>query len=159
MEKYFHVSSRHVLIGDLIQPGQFGRSIENVNCEIFHRNETRSALTFFYECLLEKSRLERFPDKPSRLECVFLWTSLHDAIWFRDTLKRGKPIYEVAPVASGNPTHFADIDRTSLLKDPDMKGARLAMARADEYWSHQPDTNARIEVLMPHPVRVAAAAG
>lgn len=104
---------------------------------------------------MEKARQSRFPDKPSRLNCIFLWRNVDDAQWFRLNQRYdGAPIYRVTLESSPNARHEADINMAALMGTVDIRGLEQVLNRADAYWSHQPHEGARVEVLVNVPVKV-----
>ncbi len=108
----FHVSANIYEEGHRIETGQFGRAVKNFRPGGPMPNENDIKILLF-EVALEASRLAMEPPlQPSRLNCVFAYGSLPDAVRFRDQYRIGGHIYEVVPVGE-NPPLLRDASRLS----------------------------------------------
>lgn len=140
---FFHVVNAMLEEGSVILPGNWGR------CLRLYTGRDASAM-LYREHVLEQIRTEAFPDKPSRLNCIFLLRTLAEAVRFRDSYTPLGVIYEVSVNTPHGSMHFGDYnfaERTSNIKF--MEGMPKL---AREYWSIlQSDT---VEVLFPGSVTV-----
>lgn len=99
----YHVSENEYEVGHRIETGQYGRMIKE-----FRPGGPMPSPEFInillFEVALEASRVSLAkPIQPSRLDCVFAYGSLQDAIRFRDQRRAGAHIYEVAPLGDNPP--------------------------------------------------------
>lgn len=89
---WYHVSPRPLTDGQVLEPGQWGRQLHQMM-------NTPGAGTFVlaWELALEAAR-QMVGQPVARHSCVYVWSTLHDAVRFRQTLRTGANIYEVSPV-------------------------------------------------------------
>lgn len=117
-ETYFHLAPISISPGSVIEPGNFGRIMRETQWK--HGQYNR-------EYALEQVRIDQFADLPSRLNCVFAFAELADAVSF----KRFEPgfqrnlIYVVAPIDEAMPVFFAPIRlvdgwASNVKTDPDI---------------------------------------
>lgn len=136
--RYFHVAPMMLGEGSIIQPGNWGRVLR------MNRGYNVSP-ALFREYVLEQIRAGEFPDKPSRLNCLFLLTSLEEATLYRDTLHQTDLVYEVAINIADTAVHFGDYNFGGQGTSVQLLEGMLELAR--KYWSVEPTHS--IEVLFP----------
>jgi len=147
----FHVSVLVYADGDRIETGRFGQSVKNFRPGGPMPNEN-DINTLLFEVALESSRVSMDrPPQPSRLNCVFAYGSLQDAIRFRDQRRAGGHIYEVEPIGD-NPPLLRDASRLAgeITNNPYAIGYSEA---ARNYWQRT-DHAFDPELLYDCPLRV-----
>lgn len=137
---YYHVSPIILGEGSIIMPGNWGRVLK------FHENATPVALR---EYILELVRLTRYPDKPSRLNCVFVLETLDEAKRYREAHALLNIIYQVAIDTSELPIHRGNYDFTAPFGP---KFVDRLHQLAEQYWAELREQC--IEVLIPAPVTI-----
>jgi hypothetical protein len=99
---FFHCNSTPLEPGSIIKFGNWGRIIKNVGWQ--HN-------LAFREAVFEDIREREFADKPSRMNCSFIFDSHQIAELYR-RMDMGRAatmiVYEVEPVTPGAPRHSAD---------------------------------------------------
>ncbi|WP_192936339.1 hypothetical protein [Sinorhizobium meliloti] len=110
---YFHVSDKDWQAGDVIHPGNYGRSIiENSQPSIIVNvaglQISPLVRNLMWESALEASRIAWVPGAPSRASVVFLSETLALARRFRDKFKDDHKIFRVAPVDDNANRHQGD---------------------------------------------------
>lgn len=140
---FFHVMNAMLEEGSVILPGNWGRSLA-----LYTGNDANGML--YREHVLEHVRATEFPDKPSRLGCIFLLRTLPEAIRFRNAFNRLGVIHEVSINTSHGAMHFGDYNFAERIANIQFMEGMPKLAR--EYWSVvQSDT---VEVLFSGPVTV-----
>lgn len=140
---FFHVVNAMLEEGSVILPGNWGR------CLRLYTGRDANAL-LYREHVLEQVRTEAFPNKPSRLSCIFLLRTLAEAIRFRDSYTPLGVIYEVSVTTPHGSLHFGDYNFAERIQNLQFLEGMPKLAR--EYWSVvQSDT---VEVLCPGSVTV-----
>lgn len=151
---YFHVSEKSWEIGEVIEPGNFGRRIVHVTQPSHIVNQPGTEVgpfvrTMMWEAALEASRMAYAPSAPSRSAVVFLSESLELARRFRDRFKQGHSIFSVIPITDIAPSHKGDF---SVFEDVPEPFFNVIAARSRQYWVNQ--TPAIPEILWAGPVAV-----
>ena len=119
---YFHLSGVPLANNSIIEPGNWGRVIR-------HRSWCHPLA--IREMALEAARLERFQNKPSRLDCAFVFVDLGEAKWFRNHNQGFEVniLYEIQ-LATPEPEPFiANTNRVNPLPTD-----QLNPHWADAYW-------------------------
>lgn len=91
MKKYYWLGSYPLASGSIVEPGNWGRIINLYNIQ-----NAQSAFVAAKEFIFENIRVETYPERPSRLSCLFLCEDLASAKDFQE--KNGRIndiIYEV----------------------------------------------------------------
>ncbi|MDR6757182.1 hypothetical protein J2Y48_002478 [Mycoplana sp. BE70] len=83
----FYVTSRNLVPGSIIQPGNWGTVIKQYG---------KAHLRYADEMRFEEIRDSEFPSKPSRLTSNFLCARREDADWYQQAAHPDDAIYEVA---------------------------------------------------------------
>lgn len=100
MAIYFHLAPTLLAPGSIIEPGNFGRIVllHGLNHQQYRR-----------EIQYEEARKTRFPDRPSRLACLFAFVTQEEAELFQRTIPGfgANVLYEIENNEQ-NP-HVADI--------------------------------------------------
>ncbi|QUE90452.1 DUF2441 domain-containing protein [Pseudomonas sp. SCA2728.1_7] len=143
--RYFHVAPILLGEGSIIEPGNWGRILK-----LYRGNAVNSVLGREY--VLEQIRASEFPDKPSRLNCIFLLRTLREAVRYRDSESHLGLIYEVAVNTANAEVHFGDYDFGGAVSVIQFLEGMPEVAR--KYWTEQP-TNT-VEILFPGPAVVVA---
>ena len=137
---FYHVAPNILGEGSVIMPGNWGRML------MMH-DELNP--TLFREHVFELVRLKYFPEKPSRLNCVFAVETLEEAIRYRNVHHLTGLIYEVCVDDRNVALHRGHYNFSVR---PDYKFPQGIHDLANRYWSEVP--NECIEVLIQAPVRV-----
>lgn len=142
MPRFFHVAPTLLSPGSVILPGNWGRIL---------RVYSQANDVLFREYVLEETRKSKFPEKPSRLNAVFLLETFEEALWYKNNLASTNLVYEVDAETEGIVIHRGDYTRVGPVNQPILD----AVPRyAEEYWSRVPTE--RIEVVFPNAVTVVA---
>ncbi len=141
MPTYFHVAPMLLGPGSTILPGNWGRLLHThaqVNPNLFR------------DVVMEYIRATNYPDKPSRLNCVFLLESLEEAMKYRNSHAPTNNIYEVRGEA-GTSIHRASYEIVNQGNAPVLQHMQHC---AEAYWSVVPMEN--VEILFAGQVTVVA---
>lgn len=138
---FFHLAPIPLSIGSQILPGNWGR---------IKRMEKNGSDKLFREYVIERVRERSFPSKPSRMNCVFAFVDIQEAVRFRaaNGAFEYSLIYRIA----------ADVDRSSIhyanYNFPAVGNSALEYFEelARTYWSEEPKEC--VEVLIPAPVTI-----
>lgn len=161
MAAYFHVSPKTWSVGEVIEPGHYGRTTLNTSDGQINPTPDKDgspgvpvgiAFILMRETAVEAARRAGHPGAPSRLNCVFVTTTIEDARAFRDRFRPGAHLFEVnviddCPRHSGN---FEAITRPT-------RGAPYVPTFAEmavSYWRDQPTGPGLVEILIGGPVTV-----
>jgi hypothetical protein len=153
MPDFFHVGPPGYLIGNIIQPGNWGHE-----ALAFHARgrrglkEESDAIKLMWEAALEAARLVRFPDAVSRLDCIFACFGEEEARAFRDQFRPDHKIYRVELVDPETPVTIGDYSAIAEAEPGPYVEAAARMAAS--YWNA---TRPRFpEALIGGAVRVTA---
>jgi hypothetical protein len=125
MEEYFLLCSYILSTGSKVEPGNWGRMLKLYK-------PSMNVVNPYREQIYEKIRQQNFPNRPSRLECIFLCETEEEAKLFKERTGRiFDLIYKVRIVDTEKPIFRADWDKVKFA-DPDDTGA--LEKRAYEYW-------------------------
>jgi hypothetical protein len=142
---YFHVAPILLAPGSLVLPGNWGRIL---------RLYTQANDVLFRESALENFRQSKCPEKPSRLNSVFLLETLEEAIWYRNNNSSTSLIYEVNISTSDAVIHRGNYTKVGPVNIPLLEHMPLY---AESYWSSVPVD--KIEIVCPVPVTIIAQRG
>ena len=131
---FFHIAPMLLGAGSVILPGNWGRVLKLY---------TNANDVFYREHILETIRANEYPDKPSRLNALFVLDSFEEAQRYLNINNRTGLIYEVAVDVNVSTIHRANYNiptsNFNLLECmPDV---------ARKYWGEIPTEN--IETLIP----------
>lgn len=101
---FFHGASVLLEIGSVILPGNYGRMIKTA----YPVAPNGSPMQPYREAIFEYARLALAPQKPSRLNSVFVCDSLPEAVAFRNAAQPNNVIYEVEALGDISDSHVAD---------------------------------------------------
>jgi len=112
--------------------------------------QSRPSVVLYREYVLESMRAREFPDKPSRLNCVFAFPSIDHAATFVSLNPDfgSHRLYEVTTEALNSSLHYAD--HYFPPEYPGFLDHIEEMVR--KYWTEQPLD--RVEILIPAAVTV-----
>jgi hypothetical protein len=104
--------------------------------------------TAYMEVVYEEIRAAEFPERPSRLDCVFLLDAEEGAEQFRRAVRNGKGAILICDIEAGEPfradmNHICPAD----VHSPDVGREKMVEA-ARVYWSGELAADARTEVLV-----------
>lgn len=100
------------------------------------------------EAIFELVRRSEFPHLPSRMQSMFAWCDLQDALTFRDSCAVPHKIYRVKS------EHTFVADQNLLYLGGSVIGS-YELAR--KYWSGETSRNAKLEAVIPLPAIVGEA--
>src|SRR5690349_12766934 len=109
MPNFFHVADPGLRVGEIIQPGKWGR--ETLAFAQRGRRgiqQDSDAINLIWEAALEAARIVRFPEATSRLDCVFACFREEDARAFRDRFRPDHKIYGVELINPATPVTIGD---------------------------------------------------
>jgi hypothetical protein len=146
MNSYFHFAPILLAPGSIIEPGNFGRII---------RQQGEAHRLYRREMIYDEFRNKQFPDRPSRLQCVFCFPTLEEAELCRTHINgyAESILYEVQ---SDDPNpHLADMNNGVQHFETPIFDANV-ITYYWRGWTRSPDPRAAVlrEVLLRHPVTV-----
>ncbi|HET7832317.1 MAG TPA: DUF2441 domain-containing protein [Gallionella sp.] len=143
--RYFYCYSLPLEVGSIIRPGNWGRILRT-----YTPQSPQNPWLLTRELAFELARIKNYPNKPSRLDCLFICLNEGDLNEFRTASNRPFDLmYEVELVNPDAPSHIGDwtianiqsTDNISIFED-----------RANAYWQ---DNNAiKQEFLTLSPIRI-----
>ena len=143
MKKYlYHFSPILLGIGSIIDKGNWGRIIKKYT-------DKNANSVLFREIILEMIRSEYYPDKPSRLDCIFLLPDIQSAWRYRNLVANWNVIYEVE-INTALKTHLGDYQKVLPVNQPLFQNTPEF---AHNYWTKDPHIDC-IEILYPSSVIV-----
>jgi len=116
---YFHFSSVEHEIGTVLKPGHWGTTLDSsrywepVLGQQFSIEAFREPWRLASEAILEITRSNEFPSKPSRLNCVFVLEGMPAVEFCRSYLGGNPRLYEVELVNPAASTVAADFSLLS----------------------------------------------
>lgn len=138
----YHVSPILLGVGSTIQKGNWGRIIKKYT-------DKNANSTLFREYILEMVREEHHPEKPSRLDCIFLLPDLQSAWNYKRLMADWNIIYEVE-IDPTLVTHSGDYQKVIPMNTPLL---HQTPQFAHSYWTVEPNPNF-IEILYPDSVTI-----
>lgn len=152
MTSYFHVAPNLLAIGSVILPGNWGRIIK------LYKPNNSNLILLYRETMLEHIRATEFPDKPSRLESLFLLPSLDEARRYQQGNAQSGVIYEVQVDANAFDAHYGSYSfhlpptlpihgggQLALPSVLDVEGYYAGMPKiARSYWGEAPTKDVEI---------------
>lgn len=148
----FHVAPIPLGVGSVIEPGNFGRLMKtNPTGSFFAHRES------IYECI----RLKEAPEKPSRLDAIFLLPSEEDARAYQAQFDTRGIIYEVELLNKEARWHASLVDFVivSHTNTPQIPVGQVEEA-ARRYWRYEStegmgvNATGTAEVIVASPVRL-----
>jgi uncharacterized protein DUF2441 len=146
----YHVSKAQLSVGQVLQPGEWGRTTRQFRKGGRALTEIGDAVILAWESSLETARRVLVPNAPSRFDCVFTCQAMQGAVAFRRRFRPQANIYEVETVSTTSPTFTGDYD---LITDTGHAPfVDTWVEKAILYWTSKPQGIA--EVLIKGEVRV-----
>lgn len=144
VQKYYWLCSYPLKEGSIVSSGNWGRILSQYNQQNCHFGNVAR------EYIFEKVRLEKFPEKPSRLKSTFLCESLEKAKQFKQEANRVFDlIYEVEIIGNQSTIYRAD---WQLANFPQIFTIEIIEKQAEDYWNGNNITNA--EILTENEIKV-----
>ena len=123
---FYHAAPLILKPGSIIKKGNWGRIIS-----LYDNVSITQKTIFFRESVLEQVRATEFPDKPSRLNCVFTSSSEIDAIRYIQFNNKFNLLYEVKICTPDCKYHIGNWSKVEPANPMD----HLAMVEtARNYW-------------------------
>jgi hypothetical protein len=156
MPDFFHVAPPGLRVGEIVQPGHWGRETLAFAARgrrgIQHDSD---AINLIWEAALEAGRLVRFPEAVSRLDCVFACFREEVARAFRDRFRSDHKLYRVELVDPDTPVTIGDYG--AITEAEPGPYVEMAARIAASYWNA---TQPRFpEALIGGAVKVTAIVG
>ena len=121
---FYHISKKPLELGTNLLNGQYGKYIQSP------RLKQSNYPQYIKEEVFERVRLNKFPDAPSRFNCVFLFQDLISAKFFNSSWNKYKSyLYEIE-VLNGKP-YLVEMD----LLECNGRDYSTIEACAEKYWS------------------------
>lgn len=137
--EYYLLCSYPLSPGSIIEPGNWGRMLN-----LYTPNQNLAGA--YREQIYEKIRMASFPDKPSRLECIFLCETLEEATSFRNETQRIFDIIYKVKLVDSSATIFRTDWKNIGFNPPENTHSLEIKAR--EYWGHSgSDDIQHVEIL------------
>ncbi len=123
--EYFLLCSYLLAQGSIIEPGNWGRTLR-----LYSGDKNMNMSNPYKEQIYEKVRQDNFPDKPSRLECLFLCETIEESKLFKERNNRiFDLIYKVRLNDESKATFRADWEKVKFVDIDSIESI------AHEYWS------------------------
>ena len=136
-EQYYYCYSLPLEPGSIIKPGNWGRIINTYTPE-----SSPNSWLFSRELIFEQIRLSEFPEKPSRLESIFLCLDEATIKEFKIATNRNLDIiYKVELVDSGEPQHTGDYTLADIQRNDNFFSLK---EKAIKYWKGEGITKAEL---------------
>lgn len=143
--------------GAILKPGDFRqRMMDKIvlrleEGEVIAPDPAETGVTMM-ELAWEVVRLREFPDRPSRLDCLYLWEREAKARDFHSRRPWPTGLYEVE-VIECHRVFVADMNLISYFEEPETVAS--LMNRARRYWAAEPETGSESrEALLEGAARV-----
>jgi Protein of unknown function (DUF2441) len=149
MPTYFHCAPIQLAPGAIIECGNWGRILR-----LYESANNQVPIQALNEMVLEALRLSIAPEKPSRLNCLFVLPNLEEA---RKYKKRHCPtnlIYSVEPIEPSYIAHLGDYE--AVIQAHTGRYFDAALDRFRQYWLSSSPTFP--EVLLSCSARVISRA-
>lgn len=144
-QKYFYCCSLPLEVGSIIRSGNWGRIIRTYTPQL-SPNPWLLARELAYELV----RVQNFPNKPSRFECIYVCLDEADLNEFRSSTNRNLDLgYEVELVDSNAPSHIGDWTLANIQNTDNLPNFE---SRANLYW--QGGNVNKPELITLSPIRV-----
>lgn len=150
---YFHVSPVAHEVGTILEPGRHGDFIRLFHYGAFATNADSFSLVM-REMLLETARVAVANDAPSRLNCVFVASTIEFARMFRDGYRPGASILSVEPEGGSLIPRACSFSLISTTKNGTPSYISYMPTEAVQYWTNPAAEGDLIELLYPGPLRV-----
>ncbi|WP_313616466.1 hypothetical protein [Agrobacterium sp.] len=129
---YYHVNYADFAIGEIIQPGGWGRQIRQFRPGgPMPTPETLAVL--LWEVAMESARVIVDPKLCSRLHCTFVWETIELAVSFRNQTRPNAHIFELE-ATSDNPTYRGDFSLITH-NNPTQAYADYMSETCKKYWT------------------------
>lgn len=150
-DSYYWCSSVLLEVGAVVKPGNWGRMIK-----CYGARQQGSWEVLYRELALESVRKMSFPDKPSRLESIFLSRTLDESNFFKFRTNRAFDVtYRVKLVQPKLPIHFANFTFVSPNNWMQQESIITSMEEcAVIYWQDGVDHGDVTEVLTTSPIEI-----
>ncbi len=124
---YYYCCSLPLLPGSRVGPGNWGRFLRK------YTQKSGNHWLLTRELVYENVRISLFPDKPSRLNCIFICETFEALAHFKNQNGRVFDLtYEVELCQPDMPIHRGDL---SLLNFSDTDTIEIFRAKAELFWS------------------------
>lgn len=122
--------------------------------KFIHSNLSYWTVRTYRELALEKVRVERYPDYPSRMACLYTTKNLTDAeMWANSFLHSGREVFQIVKLRIDGKIFDGDaynvFDGTTNEEENE--------SNAEQYWSNQPNSLGKeplIETLVDGNIKV-----
>lgn len=137
--EYYLLCSYPLAPGSIVEPGNWGRMLK-----LYTPNQ--NLVGAYREQIYEKIRVASYPDKPSRLECIFLCETLEEATNFRNETQRiFDIIYKVKLVDSHATIFRTDWKNIGFNNNENTHSLEV---KAKKYWEYlESDVIEHVEIL------------
>jgi len=143
--QYFYCYSLPLEVGSMVKPGNWGRILKT-----YKVGSPVNPWLLVRELIFEQVRREHYPNKPSRLESIFLCTSEAGIKQFRTETGRNLDlIYRVELVDSDAPQHLSDWRLANFENGDDYVSLEK---KANLYW--QADNVNQSELITTSNIRI-----
>ncbi|WKL21285.1 hypothetical protein QYR00_05830 [Agrobacterium tumefaciens] len=150
---YFHVSPAAHEAGTILEPGRHGDFIRRFQYGVYASDADTFSLVM-REMLLETARVAVASDAPSRLNCVFVASTIEFARMFRDGYRHGASILSVEPQGAPLAPRACSFSLISTPKNGTPSYISYMPTEAVQYWTTPAPEGDLIELLYPGPLRV-----
>lgn len=139
--QYYYLNHRNLSVGDIIEPGEWGRTVASTVGHRFLKMEQQ----------FETVRRRINPELPSRFDCIFLFDSQDMAMKFQKLKRPNNKLYEVTLLEEAVPIHVADM----MLVHPELEIWDAQWGNPKLYWeSANIDSTEIREILTISPVEI-----
>jgi len=126
-QKYYYCYSLPLEVGSIIRPGNWGRILRT-----YTPQSSPNHWLLTRELAYELVRVQNFPNKPSRFECIYVCLNEADLNEFRNSTNRHLDLgYEVELVDSDAPSHIGDWALANMQNTDNLSTFE---SRASLYW-------------------------
>jgi hypothetical protein len=151
LPSYFHVSTRLLEPDQIIEPGHWGTLTRQFGLPSAPAiQDGGNAVNLIWETALETARILCAPDSPSRLDCIFAFSSLSEAESFRNSHRQGAHVFEIQ---CSDEVRCHDGNYDAITTTPiSISWLDFMPTSAIRYWSEAP--TGKVEVLIGGPAKV-----
>jgi hypothetical protein len=144
-QPYFYCCSLPLEVGSVVRPGNWGRIIRT-----YTPQSSPNPWLLTRELIYEMVRIQSFPQKPSRFDCLFLCLNECDLTEFRTTTNRHLDLgYEVELVNPQAQNHLGDWTLPNMQNTDNLT---VFENRANLYW--QGNNIVKQELVTLSPIRI-----